>query len=386
MAESDREGQRVRLGVFVVSGILALVGGVLVLTAGRLFERTLPVHVYFQETVQGLAIGSEIKYRGVAVGRVTRIALRTPAGGQPMTRDATAMIEVEGEMFPDVLSGENGPEMSFDEVRDFVEREVDRGLRVRLQWKDITGQKFLDVDYLAPEQYPPPDLGFEPDEIYIPTAMSASLQDIQQDLARTLSQLSKIRYEEIGNKIVDLLDVLYRTMGDIQGGALTQSIMDAANAVRDIANDPQLQEAIGRLDGITASLERLAERTDRLLAKPEVEQGIDDLAATAGSLRRSAEELEQTIPDLTRDLQTALDSVRTTIEESRIPETTAAVREGALGLSSTSRHVGVIREELRVSLRQVGEAARAISRLASYLERNPDALLQGRRVRGGEDD
>ena len=45
---------KVRLGVFVVSGLVLGVMALLSFGMGRLFERSTPLHCYFTESVQGL--------------------------------------------------------------------------------------------------------------------------------------------------------------------------------------------------------------------------------------------------------------------------------------------------------------------------------------------
>ena len=45
----------------------------LALGAGNVFKRTVTIETYFDESVQGLDVGSAVKYRGVQIGRVTRI-------------------------------------------------------------------------------------------------------------------------------------------------------------------------------------------------------------------------------------------------------------------------------------------------------------------------
>ena len=45
---------------------------------------------------------------------------------------------------------------------------------MRIAWKDITGQKYLDLDYFDPQKSPPPALPFDPPGTCIPSANEKS--------------------------------------------------------------------------------------------------------------------------------------------------------------------------------------------------------------------
>ena len=62
-----------KLGLFVLGAIAAGLIVLVVVGSGRWFQPKLTIETYFNESVQGLDIGSKLKYRGVAIGDVTRI-------------------------------------------------------------------------------------------------------------------------------------------------------------------------------------------------------------------------------------------------------------------------------------------------------------------------
>ena len=53
----------------VIAGVIVLV----VIGSGRWFQPKLTIESYFNESVQGLDVGSKLKYRGVVIGEVKRI-------------------------------------------------------------------------------------------------------------------------------------------------------------------------------------------------------------------------------------------------------------------------------------------------------------------------
>ena len=63
-----------KLGLFVIGALIAGIVVLLVIGSGRWFERKSTIETYFNESVQGLDIGSKLKYRGVVIGEVTKIS------------------------------------------------------------------------------------------------------------------------------------------------------------------------------------------------------------------------------------------------------------------------------------------------------------------------
>ena len=62
-----------KLGLFVIGAVVSGVLILVVIGSGRWFQPKLTIETYFNESVQGLDIGSKLKYRGVVIGEVTRI-------------------------------------------------------------------------------------------------------------------------------------------------------------------------------------------------------------------------------------------------------------------------------------------------------------------------
>ena len=62
-----------KIGTFVLSALIIVVVGIVMLSGGRWSQKTY-WETYFDESVQGLAVGAPIKYRGVQIGTVERIA------------------------------------------------------------------------------------------------------------------------------------------------------------------------------------------------------------------------------------------------------------------------------------------------------------------------
>lgn len=96
------------IGVFVLVLGTALVGGIFWLYAGGQYQRDYNKYLaYFDESVAGLNANAPVKYRGVAVGRVTQIGLAPDGSGRvllrlivdetvPVKEDTFAMLRMQG--------------------------------------------------------------------------------------------------------------------------------------------------------------------------------------------------------------------------------------------------------------------------------------------------
>ncbi len=95
-----------KLGLFVIGAIVAGVILLIVIGSGRWFQPKLTIETYFNESVQGLDIGSKLKYRGVAIGEVTKIGFTYNKYqlDRPMSQRARFVL-VEAQIEPKLLGG-----------------------------------------------------------------------------------------------------------------------------------------------------------------------------------------------------------------------------------------------------------------------------------------
>src|SRR5215831_7143669 len=178
-----------KLGLFVIGAVIAGVIVLVVIGSGRWFQPKLTIETYFNESVQGLDVGSKLKYRGVAIGDVTRIGFSYNKYqlDRPMTQRVRYVL-VEAQIQPKLLGGRAATGDLTDLAN--AKAEVEKGLRIRLAPQGITGTSYLEIDYVDP---PPPLLPIDwtPDNIYIPSSPSTVTQIVSaaSDILETLRKL-----------------------------------------------------------------------------------------------------------------------------------------------------------------------------------------------------
>ena len=278
-----------KLGLFIIASVAVFLAIVLALSAGQLFKRTVPIETYFNESVQGLDVGSAVKFRGVQIGRVTRIGFTSTTYQQDQPpQERKQYVLVEAEVLPELVGGIGEREM--ERLREMIVK----GLRARLAPVGITGTAYLEVDYVDPKTNPLLEISWTPEHFYIPSTTS-TYNLIVSGAQNFLAKLAETDIEGVMTSI----QVLVRTAND-KLGELPVSVLahDASETLRETR--------------------KLAVQVNKVVSSPEVTQGVTDLAAAGTRLREVlANPAWSTAPTAAYD---AFASVRAVAENKNLQE------------------------------------------------------------------
>lgn len=269
-----------KLGLFVLAGLGTALLLLLLLGVGRTFRQPLLVETYLDQSVQGLEVGSKVKYRGVHLGSVHSIGFsrdRYEVGRPAELQRTYILIDV-------AVADEAHRASGREAFLEMLKADVTRGLRFRLNAQGITGLSFLELDYVDPYRAPQLDVTWTPEHLYIPSAPGT--------LTKLLSSA-----EQVFQKLEDVdLALLLNNLNRVLTSAEAQ-IRDAQLA--DIAR--QATNLLAELRSSNASLHQL-------LSQP-------DLQSLPASLTRAVEDLRHKIGELDLDaLSTRLDRVLTSAD------------------------------------------------------------------------
>jgi phospholipid/cholesterol/gamma-HCH transport system substrate-binding protein len=307
-----------KLGLFVVVAFILAMASIVALGARSLQRKTKAFETYFDESVQGLDVGSPVKFRGVGVGDVAAIDVA------PDRRHVQVTLELEVDKVKDLaLIATGGPD---------ARTVVPPDLRVQLGSSGITGVKFVSIDFFATADNPVLPLPFPVTENYIPSARS-TMKNLEDSVVHAVD-----RFPDVAEQILALLGRVNRILDDVDDKHLPEqarltlnnangAIADLRGAVHGVDVGKLSTEAQKTLAAVDGTLQRTSELLDRLQAQKGV------LAST--------ERAANAVSDLAR---------------------------GAVGLGA----------QLDQTLRDVQDATLAVQRLGDELDRDPDMLLKGR--------
>ncbi len=307
-----------KLGLFVVVGFVIAMASIVALGARSLQRKTKTFETYFDESVQGLDVGSPVKFRGVGVGDVSGIDVA------PDRRHVQVTLQLEIDRVKDLALIASGKA----DARTVVPPD----LRVQLGSSGITGVKFISIDFFSVADNPVMPLPFPVGDDYIPSAQS-TMKNLEDSVVHAVD-----RFPEVAEQILHLLAKVNRILDD----ADDEHLPERARLTLDNANGA-IADLRGAVHGVdVGKLSADAQKT---------------LTAVDGTLQRTSALLDR--------LQEKKGVIAST---ERAANAVSDLARGAVGLSS----------QLEQTLHDVQDATVSVQRLGDELDRDPDMLLKGR--------
>ena len=338
--------KELRVGIFVIASTSLIFGGVIALGSGSLFKDSEIVETSTTESVNGLQIGSPVKYRGVPIGEVTAISFADrwypEHGGNGEYFDFASPVVIRMKVRLDVF----GP----DSTHLFganVEEGVKQGLRARLTTAGLTGGLFVDLDLNDTQAFPATKPPYTPAYAYIPSAPSRfdQLIDRVNTIANNLSQvdfssLGSSLQQTVGNiddvvkrrvdpmmvsaeKFIEELRASNQRLQTILSDKAIEATMSNVEQVTDqlrVAFDGSgsgLKEALVEIPAMMKSAREAAGRLDTLLASDKVQRILTNLDAATETLAPTVEEYRDIGSQVSELLQSESYEIRQLIEALR---------------------------------------------------------------------
>lgn len=268
----------------------------------------LPFVADFESSTRGLRPGAPVEFRGIRLGSVTDVRLRTDLAAHQ------ALIRVEFNLEPQRVEG-MALGLAEDEAYERVDSYVQQGLRAQLATGNLlTGELYIDLDFQTDS--PPAGLDRSGDVPVMPS-VPTDLQAITASVTGLLTRLAELP-----------------------------------------------------LESILGNLEQTTSRLESLVSSPELAAGLADAAAAAGDLRTLIAGVGTAAGPLLGTTEATMRSLRAAVAQS---ERTLQEFDSFLGEGSTTQF------QVERVLQELTAAARSIRSFADTLERDPGALIRGRR-------
>jgi paraquat-inducible protein B len=319
----SKQASPAKVGAFVLVGAAIFVLTLGLLGTARLFSRPVPMIVYFRDSVNGLVVGSPVKYKGVTIGQVTDITLAFAEGNNGLV--IPVLIEINEEEFE---TGQHRELPLIHPVR--LQQAVDNGLRATLESESlVTGRLYVALD-VFPKAGPP---------VYLGNGRYPEIPTESSGLVEFIKNLSKVDLPAMVNQLNEILTKLNTSLGELK--------------VKDL-ND---------------RLARVLNSVDELLATSHLPETLESFRQTSDQAKIVLSTLEAEIKPIGTNLNRTAETATTTFVELQ-----RAVTDLRRVLASESP----VMSELQRALEETAFAARSLRSLADELSRDPAALLKGR--------
>lgn len=334
---------RWKLGLFVTLGCGLLLGVLMWLGISQLQRRTTPAYFYFNETVNGLEIGSPVKFRGVTIGSVDEIL---PA---PDRRN----IEVLAGLYIDRLEnfGIEPEDLEQGTARTTF---VSDDLRAQLVTSALTSVSFIQIDVFDPAP-PKPSYTFPTPWETIPTTQS-TFKSLEKGLMDALD-----RFPHVAQLTEELLRSLNQGVEDLQLANLSSDVRETLKVARELMQTLETSPLVDKQSETYVQLNRT----------------LEEIGTLAAGLNGPDGQIERTVA--------RFDSVGAAIQDdfegSDFPGAVEAMRDAGVALTSTNHEVTALLRDMRGGLDRFQAALSSLQELSDLLSRDPGALLHGRSSR-----
>jgi paraquat-inducible protein B len=326
------------IGAFVVGAIVLAFILVVLLGGGQLLQQPRRFVVVFDSSLHGLSVGAPVAFRGVPIGQVTSIDPIIDTNESEL-RGVNIVVDIEigrGKIRSAPGASVDTEHFSDAELADYFDKQ---GVRAQLGLQSLlTGQLFVNLDFFPGSPVNKADMTTKHPQI-------ATIETGLQRLGRTIDTLP---LEEIVAKVTNVLDGLDRI---VNADEIPRTL---AATERTVQSSMRLVEEIeGQIGPLLASLREATETASATIERAGI--ALDLQEGPAGEL----------LANLTRAADTA-------------EETLARAGAGAAWIEHLLSDRSPERQHLQRALSELSAAARSIRVFTDYLERHPEALIQGK--------
>jgi phospholipid/cholesterol/gamma-HCH transport system substrate-binding protein len=321
------------VGAFVIGAFALAIISLLSFGGVSFFSKPQRFVVFFDESIHGLDLGSPVKLRGVRVGRVVDLNIRYDE------KTNHSVVAVVCEFSRDMMTDSKGTVINVAN-RGELQTLVDRGLRAQLGVLGLaTGLLFVQLDFFNPHDYPANVQLSDPRFVAVPAVPSA-ISEFQASASEILASIKKIDFAGLSQQLTGLMADARKHLDGVDLKAVADQWRKTGEQIESLAASPEIKQTVANLNSAVTDLRGVLAKIDTqvLPAGKELTDTLAQAKVAVGSLNDAATAARKFI----------------------------------------ATHSG-LGDEVVGTLEQLNQAADAVTRLADFLERNPNALLTGKK-------
>lgn len=323
------------IGLFTLVGLLLVAASLVLFGAGKFFERSHEVQLYFEKSANGLLVGSDVRFGGVRIGRVKSINVLVDRSAN---RKIIPVVVELTEKDLRSISSDEGDGIDFSSF-DGVEKAVREGLRAGMKQQSlVTGQLYIEFD-IVPETPGYVYLSKEkPVHPVVPT-IGTEMDELVAGISDGIQKFNALEIDSVIKELRDVLSSANQRIGEMDIRSINDNLVGITGDIRRFTSDEKLVAAVDNLN--------------------EALQQIDELT------RKANEGFDPLLADLNAIIGRADDGI-------------TSIDKAAKELSALSNPRSPVLLRLQTVLQETERASRALKELSNDLKRDPKSIISGK--------
>ena len=323
------------IGLFTLLGIIIAGGAAVFVGAGKYFQKTFPIMMYFDKSANGLEVGSDVRFGGVRIGSVDSISvLIDPVGNRKIIPVIVKLEQKDLSLIS--TAGEGRIDFS---SRAGVDKAVSQGLRGGMKQQSlVTGQLYIEFDIVPDSEGFVYETPAKPPYPVIPTT-GTQIDELIAGVADGLKKFNALDLDGVMTELRDVLTAAKDQIAELKVKEINDNLVAITEDVRVITADDKLVSAVKNLDAALIQIDQLSTKANASIG-PLLEDIKGVIARTDAGLLK--------------------------------------IQEATSGLADLSSPRAPVMMRLQNVLSETERASRSLKELSVDLKRDPNTLLRGR--------
>ena len=282
----------------------------------------LKVAVLFDESVSGLTVGSEVRFQGIRIGKVSELRAII-VGEEESTR---AQLQVVLAIEPSRLGLSS--DASIAEATELLAGFVERGLRARMVTGNILAGTLM-VELITVDEASAARLDIVSGGYPVIPTTESKISDVAVTAEGVLARINNLPIEELMEGAIDLMDSVERLANNASTQAAPESLVALANETRQLVASDDVQSIPRDLRKVIGDLNLMVSEASQAGLITNLGQAIDTARIAANNIELATRNL----PQITQQIEAL------TLKANRL-ELDALVTYASSTLASIDRFIG----------------------------------------------
>lgn len=316
------------VGVFILGGVCIALAGIIWLGMSSLFQKGDKYVSYFNESVQGLEVGSTVKYRGVAVGTVEKI------GVAPDSKLIEVILNIDRRQLKEGIEG----------------------TVAQLKNVGITGLMFVELDQRKPaEIIRSPKLDFPVSYPVIPSKPS-DISELLKGIDEVIKQVKNFDLPGVSKRLKKTLEKATNTIEGVNQAVADAEVKKISAGIQKTMQDLNTILDPARWNRIIASVNKL----------------IVDADGTVTSVGQTVDRVDGLVVEKRQTISAALDDFGDAMEKAN-----RLLERGTSVVDTTDASIVELRKYLVYTAQNLERASENLTRVTETLADQPSELIFG---------